>query len=61
MVADRPEEFAMWTTALLRNPAFCQELGESGRRTVEKSYDWNVIGSTMVRKYEELAGVHDRE
>jgi len=61
MVADRPEEFAMWTTALLRNPEFCQELGESGRRTVENFYDWNVIGSKMRRKYEELAGVHDRE
>jgi glycosyltransferase involved in cell wall biosynthesis len=56
LVADNPERFAMWTAALLRNPEFCQELGACGRKTVEKSYDWNVIGKAMVRKYEELAG-----
>ena len=31
LVADRPEEFAQWTLALLRNPEYCQKLGESGR------------------------------
>jgi len=61
IIADTPEEFSMWTAALLRNPDFCQELGECGRRTVEKFYDWNVIGADLVKTYEELSNCYGQE
>jgi len=56
LLADSSEEFSMWTTALLRSPDFCQELGECGRKTAEDFYDWDVIAGAMTRKYEEVAG-----
>ena len=54
LIADDPDEFAMWTTALLRNPDFCRKLGNCGRGTVEAYYDWDAIGDRLVRQYEEM-------
>jgi glycosyltransferase involved in cell wall biosynthesis len=53
LIADTPEEFTSWTSALLRAPDFCQELGKRGRETVEHFYDWNRISQELARKYEE--------
>jgi glycosyltransferase involved in cell wall biosynthesis len=55
MVAGSAEEFSKWTISLLRDLESCRKLGAAGRRTVEKSYDWNVIGEKMIGKYESLA------
>jgi glycosyltransferase involved in cell wall biosynthesis len=57
LIADDPDEFAMWTTALLRNPEHCRKLGRCGRQTVEAFYDWDLIAEEMMQLYEELGQV----
>jgi glycosyltransferase involved in cell wall biosynthesis len=61
LIADTPEEFASWTSALLRNPDFCLELGKCGRKTVEDFYDWNLIGEELVQTYQETLSKNGRE
>ena len=53
LVADDPEEFALWTLALLRNRDVCRTLGRNGRETVERHYEWDLLGDQMARFYEE--------
>ncbi len=55
LVAETPEEFAMWIAALMRNPEFTARLAESGRRTVTKHYDWEILAGNLVNLYEETA------
>ncbi len=54
LIADRPEDFSAWTTALLRQPDFAAELGRAGRKTVEELYDWEAIGEQMSLFYESI-------
>ncbi|MEJ2078233.1 MAG: glycosyltransferase [Acidobacteriota bacterium] len=63
IVAADPDEFVLWTLALLRNPEFCSRLGVQGRHTVEERYDWDLLGRRLsclyansVRKFH---GRHD--
>jgi O-antigen biosynthesis protein len=53
MIADQPERFAMWTLSLLRNPGFCRRLGEAGRRTVERHYDWDRLADRVCGLYQD--------
>ncbi len=53
MIADQPERFAMWTLSLLRNPGFCRRLGEAGRRTVERHYDWDRLADQVCELYQD--------
>lgn len=53
MIADQPERFAMWTLSLLRNPGFCRRLGEAGRRTVERHYDWDRLADRVSELYQD--------
>ena len=55
LVAETPEDFAMWTAALMRNPEFTAQLADSGRRTVKKHYDWEILAGDLVDLYEETA------
>lgn len=55
IIAEEPERFAMWTLALLGNPDFCRRLGEAGRQTVERHYDWNSLADQVCSLYQELA------
>lgn len=55
LVADAPAELAWQTVHLLTNPDLCGRLAKNGRRLVESSYDWNVVGNSLLRVYEELA------
>ncbi|MGH9339660.1 MAG: glycosyltransferase [Acidobacteriota bacterium] len=55
VLASSPEEFALWTVALLRDPEFCRKMGRAGRETVERYYDWNILGERMLEVYRELA------
>ncbi|MDA2926238.1 glycosyltransferase [Acidobacteria bacterium AH-259-G07] len=55
LIADNPDEFALWTLALLRNPDFCQRLGQAGRQTAEQFYDWRLLGEQMSELYELVA------
>ena len=62
-IAADAEEFALWTLALLRNPEFCARMGVAGRHTVEKYYEWDLIGRRLSRLYGETVrlfhGEHD--
>ena len=55
LVAETPEEFTLWIAALMRNPEFTARLAESGRRTVTKHYDWEILAGNLVDLYEETA------
>ena len=44
LIADDPEQFAVHTVRLLKDPSLRRELSENGRRLVQKYYDWDVIG-----------------
>ena len=55
LIADTAEEFSNWVVALLRNPHFCQRLGQTGRETAVQHYDWSLLGEEMVSLYESLS------
>lgn len=54
LVADDPDEFAQWTTALLRHPEHCQTLALAGYQVAREHYEWDALGCQMVAFYEEL-------
>jgi len=54
VIAETPEEFAMWTAALLRNPDHCARLGRRGRKLVEEAYGWDILGEQMAELYREV-------
>lgn len=51
LVRDTPEGFAEAVRSVLEDPDLCRKLGESGRRTVETHYSWEVIGEGMIDGY----------
>jgi glycosyltransferase involved in cell wall biosynthesis len=53
LIADEAEDFAMWTSALLRNPKHCERLGLAGRQIAARHYEWDEIGGRMCKLYEE--------
>ena len=55
LVAETPAEFAIWISALMRNPAFTTHLAESGCRTVTEHYDWEPLAARLADLYEETA------
>lgn len=60
MIAEEPDQFAMWTIALLQNPEYCKKLGWNGRKLVEEKYEWNILGRQMIRLYEQETGFNTR-
>jgi glycosyltransferase involved in cell wall biosynthesis len=54
LVADEPAAFAARVTELLRDPARRAALGREGRRQVEETYDWRVIGLRLEATLREL-------
>ncbi len=54
LIRDEPAGFADAVHRVLRDPALRERLGNAARRTVETTYDWDVIGRTMIPAYEEL-------
>jgi glycosyltransferase involved in cell wall biosynthesis len=54
-VADDPAAIADAVVALLGDPARCRELGEKGRRLVERRFSWGRLMSDLDRIYGELA------
>lgn len=53
LVAETPQNFAMWIAAVMRNPAFMAQLAESGRRTVTEHYEWELLAEDLATLYEE--------
>ena len=56
MVADNPQDFAMWTIALLSHPEFCRELGIRARQLAQSEYDWKILGRQLIQLYREMTG-----
>lgn len=51
LVADAPRAFADAVVQVLRNSDLRTRLGTGGRKTVERTYSWDVIGESMNRLY----------
>jgi glycosyltransferase involved in cell wall biosynthesis len=56
LVADDPEQFAQQVVRLLGDADLRVSLASSGRRLVERSYDWSRIGERFVGLCEGIAG-----
>jgi polysaccharide biosynthesis protein PslH len=54
LIRDDPGEFAAAVLAVLADGSLRERLGRAGRRTVEKSYSWEVIGRAMIEEYRAL-------
>jgi glycosyltransferase involved in cell wall biosynthesis len=57
LIRDEPKAFAEAVIAVLRDRELGRRLGERGRATVERFYDWDLIGRNLVEAYREVAGV----
>ena len=55
LLADDPRQFAAQTIRLMRDPALRQRLSAAGRRLVETTYSWQMIGETFMRLVESVA------
>ncbi|BCJ68662.1 glycosyltransferase family 4 protein [Polymorphospora rubra] len=53
LTADRPDELARLAGNLLADKAYAAELGDRGRRHVERSFDWAASVDAAVAVYEE--------
>jgi GT2 family glycosyltransferase/glycosyltransferase involved in cell wall biosynthesis len=60
-IADSAEDFALWTLALLRTPEFGRRMGEAGRLTATRFYDWSDAGRQLNELYENTAPVPSSE
>jgi glycosyltransferase involved in cell wall biosynthesis len=54
LIRDDPESFALAVASVLADPRRRERLGAAGRRTVERVYDWEVIGTVLQRSLDEL-------
>lgn len=54
IISDTMDGLAKATIKLLRSPKLAAKIGESGRKFVEKHFDWNVIGNLHDEIYEEV-------
>jgi glycosyltransferase involved in cell wall biosynthesis len=54
LIRDDPDNFAQAVCAVLRDGALQQRLGAEGRRTVERLYDWERIGASVLASYTSL-------
>jgi glycosyltransferase involved in cell wall biosynthesis len=54
LIRDTPDGFAMAVADVLRNPLLRARLGSAGRATVERTYNWEVIGTGMLAAYAAL-------
>jgi len=51
VVADTPDDFAAAVAKALSNPDWAQQIGEEGRRLVERKYDWAAVAQGLMRVY----------
>ena len=56
LIRDTPEAFAEAVRQVLADAQLRKRLGSAGRRTVETTYGWEVIGPPMIRSYYALIG-----
>ena len=54
LIADRPEDFAAAVRRVLDEPDLRTRLEAGARRTVERHYDWPILGDALVTRYRRL-------
>ncbi len=54
LIRDDPESFAAAVAEVLRDRALRKRLGAEGRRTVEQTYSWQVIGAGMTQTLDSM-------
>ncbi len=54
IIRDDPQGFAEAVVAVLDDAVLRHRLGENGRRTVERSYAWDVVGDRLLAAYSGL-------
>ncbi len=54
LIADTPETFAERVMHLIENPDSRQKLANAGRKRVEASYDWQVLGEKLEQVYAQI-------
>lgn len=54
LIRDDPQEFANAVIRVLSDDTLRRRIGVEGRRTVERSYDWNAIGVGLRATYQRL-------
>jgi glycosyltransferase involved in cell wall biosynthesis len=54
LVADEPATFAAEVIRVLESADLRRRLGEGGRETAETTYDWEVIGESMLSAYRRI-------
>ncbi len=54
LIADTPETFAERVMHLIENPDSRQKLAHAGRKRVEASYDWQVLGEKLEQVYAQI-------
>jgi len=59
LIRDDPDSFAEAVRDLLNDPALRRRLGEAGRKTVETTYSWEVVGRHLIETYENLLASTD--
>lgn len=57
LIRDEPRAFAEAVANVLRDSVLRRQLGESGRRTAERYYSWDVIGQRMIDSYLAVTGL----
>ena len=56
LIANTPADFAVQTVRLLNDIELRQRLVIGGRRLVETTYDWEIIGQQLLQTYNQLVG-----
>ena len=51
LIADDPEEFSLWVVALLKCPEHCLRLGQAGRKTAVRYYEWDRLALQLEMLY----------
>lgn len=51
---NKPQSFVRHILTILKNPELARSLGQNGRKTVEKYFNWPRAGRELINLYEEL-------
>jgi len=54
LIRDDPDSFAEAVRDVLKDSEIRQRLGRAGRKTVETTYSWDVVGRHLIETYENL-------
>lgn len=60
LIRDDPRSFADAVAQVLADPALRARLGAAARRTVERTYAWEIVGRPMLARYCALAGAAEQ-